>query len=291
MPRRTARCVVLAIACCTLIACSSPKFIYNRLDFLLPWYIDDYTDLDRQQKQFLDTRLSVFLEWHRASELPCYATLLDELDQSLARDLEAADMARLSRDIEQAWYRTQSEVLDWLLPLGEQLSEAQVQVFLGELRERQGELEEELLERSDAAFREDSYDSFVDNASDYLGRLSRAQREQVRAAMQNLVRADALWLNDRKAMIARVETLMARAPGWQARMREMVMTQADNAAPEYQRVLEHNIAVLQALTAEVLNSRTERQDQRLRRRLAKLRDDIHALVAQAQNPSSCEAPV
>ena len=33
---------------CTLLllgACSSTSFVYNRLDFIVPWYADDYVDL------------------------------------------------------------------------------------------------------------------------------------------------------------------------------------------------------------------------------------------------------
>lgn len=290
MLRTAARLLVLILACCTLLACSSPKFIYNRLDFLLPWYIDDYTDLNGEQKRFLDTRLAPFLEWHRASELPCYAGLLDEFELLLARDLTTADFARLSRDVEQAWYRTQSEMLDFLLPLGEKLSETQVQEFLHELRERQEDLEKEMLERSEKEFRDDTYDNFVDTTKDYLGRLHKEQRQQVEEVVQQIIRTDSLWLSDRARVISQIETLMAREPGWQESMREMAMTQADNAEPEYQRALEHNIALFQALAAKLVNSRTQKQDKHLRRRLANLRGDIQALAAQAQTPSSCEAP-
>ncbi|GIR70157.1 MAG: hypothetical protein CM15mP74_14080 [Halieaceae bacterium] len=59
-------------------ACSATQFIYNRVDILVRWYLDDYVSLDRDQRARFDQRLEVFLEWHRSEELPSYVVLLDE---------------------------------------------------------------------------------------------------------------------------------------------------------------------------------------------------------------------
>jgi hypothetical protein len=41
--------------CCAvfLSACSSTTFFYNRLDIILPWYLERYVDLDREQSRSL----------------------------------------------------------------------------------------------------------------------------------------------------------------------------------------------------------------------------------------------
>ena len=41
----------------TLSSCSANHFIYNRVDILLRWYLDDYVSLDRAQQARFDGRL------------------------------------------------------------------------------------------------------------------------------------------------------------------------------------------------------------------------------------------
>lgn len=55
---------------------------------------------------------------------------------------------------------------------------------------------------------------------------------------------------------------------------------AERNSPDYRKAYAHNLAVIQAAMAELLNSRTERQDRHLRRELQKLRGDLHRLAEQ-----------
>ncbi|GAB5452940.1 MAG: hypothetical protein Hals2KO_32680 [Halioglobus sp.] len=270
-----------------LASCSSTSFVYNRLDFLLPWYINGYTDLDRDQEAFLDQRLQPFLDWHRARELPCYVVLLDDMESALQEPVSAADLAGITRNFELAWYRTQDEALEWLFELGAQLTVDQVEEFLAELDEEQEELEEKYLDRSDEEFHEEGYDNLRENVQDYLGRLQKEQRELMRTASEKLQRSDRHWLAERAAFIDELRLEMAREPGWEERVRALIHRQAENPAPEYAQVLEHNITVIQELVAQLLNDRTEKQDAHLRRKLAALRGDLQKLAAQAEEPASC----
>ncbi len=70
------RCAVIAALFLVLTACSGTTLVYNRLDTILPWYVDDYVDLDNPQQQLLDQTLQPFLRWHRQQELPRYVEVL-----------------------------------------------------------------------------------------------------------------------------------------------------------------------------------------------------------------------
>ena len=63
-------------------ACSSTTFFYNRLDFILPWYVQDYVELNGQQEQYLDELLRPFLARHRVEELPTYLEILGQIELS-----------------------------------------------------------------------------------------------------------------------------------------------------------------------------------------------------------------
>lgn len=280
-----ARFLGCGLLCCLLLTagCSSTTFFYNRLDFILPWYIDDYANLNGQQKGHLDELLDPFLQWHRTRELPCYLMMLDQVENSLdGEELTAQDIEALSLEFEKAWQRVEAEALGWAIELGERLSDEQMAEFLAELDERQQELREEYLERDDEDVAEDSYDRMADTAEDYLGRLQPEQREILRTSSEGLRRIDADWLAQRRAFLDRLAVVLEREPGWQRRLRAMVAARDEQFSPGYAAALDHNLALLQETTVKVLNARTERQDRKLRRRLAGLREDVRKLIAQAE---------
>ena len=71
---------ILLFSLVFLVGCSSTTFFYNRLDFLLPWYLESYVDLNQEQRKNLNELLEPFFEWHREEELPKYAEIIGDLE-------------------------------------------------------------------------------------------------------------------------------------------------------------------------------------------------------------------
>jgi len=280
--RRVSHCLALCCLYTVLVACSSTTFVYNRLDFLLPWYIDDYAELDREQEAYLDELLAPFLAWHRAQELPLYVDTLQRIENSLGEETTPEGLSALRSEFERAWYRIEDNALDWLLDLGGRLSDEQMAELIENLWDEQEEFEEKYLERSDEEFYEDTLDNFLENARDYLGRLSKEQRAMLEKANARLLRSDGAWLGDRADWLRQLEVLLQREPGWQLRVREAVEARRGNSPPQYQAVYDHNLAVIQQAVIELLSSRSEKQDRHLRDELADLREDLSKLIAQGR---------
>ena len=264
-----------------LEACSSTTFVYNRLDFILPWYLDDYVDLNRDQKALLDELLKPFLHWHRVEELPQYVEILREIEQGLDRTVTPRMIGQFFSKFEQAWLRLEDEVLDWMFKLGAGLSDQQIEEFLAVLQEQQKEYEEEYLDRSGEEYLEDSYDNFLDSLQDYLGRLDESQRASLWEASSKLQRMDVLWLEERASWLVNMGVLLERAPGWQQKLRDLKAAREDNYSPQYREMYAHNLAVIEGAIATVINSRSEKQDRRLRKKLQNLRQDFETLIAQS----------
>jgi hypothetical protein len=278
----SARKYLLALTLVLLAGCSSTTFIYNRLDFILPWYLDDYVDLNREQDVFLDQQLAPFLAWHRSEELPRYLEIIDAIDAALDGSLTDSDIEAIALEFERAWYRLEGRALDWLLALGAELSDAQVEAFLTELWGKQEKYEKKYLERSDARYREDSYESLLDNLQDYLGRLDRIQKQVLEDASGQLLRSDAIWLRERANWLHQLEVFLQREAGWQERIRAAVANRSETVSEAYIQVYDHNLQVIYAALARVLDSRTEKQDRRLRNRLSDLRKDLETLILQVR---------
>ena len=281
---RSAKAVLVVCLLC-LTACSSTTFVYNRLDIVLPWYLDDYVELDSEQDSQLDALLEPFLAWHRQQELPLYIDLLDQIDSSLDQQLSAADIAAIYDQIQAGWLRLEARSLEWLLELGADLSDRQVASFMDHLREQQRDFEKEYLSRSGRKYREDAYDRLVDSMQDYLGRLDQSQRDRLREAAANLQRADSIWLQERAAWLDNLEQMLQREPGWQQQIRDAVANRDETTSLVYRETFRQNMDVTFSAIADLLNSRSPKQDKRLRNELNDWREDLQTLVSQGVTAS------
>lgn len=268
---------LLFVAVVLLAGCSSTKFAYNRLDFILPWYLGRYVDLDAGQSDWFDTRIEALLARHRAEELPKYVAFLDALNTDLDRPVTLMQVQGYTDTLELAWYRVRDPGLEELLALGERLSHEQIDGFIDELRKRQEKYEKKYLDRSDEEFREDAQGNLRDMLEDYLGRLSDEQDRRVAKTAQALARTDSEWLEERAAWVDEMERLLAREPGWQEAIRRTIRNWESQLDETTLAVYDRNTQLVQELIVDVVNARTERQDRRLRNRIGELRDDFSDL--------------
>ncbi|MEM8547469.1 MAG: DUF6279 family lipoprotein, partial [Pseudomonadota bacterium] len=257
-----------------LVACSGTTFLYNRLGTIIPWYVDRYVDLTRDQKSFLKEELKPFLAWHRQEELPFYLELLQFIEMKVQQPLTQADVREIYDRSSLIFDHLNVESTKWSIALGEKLSDEQIEEFLEKLQEDQAEYEEKYLPRTDEEYREENVEEIVDSFENFLGRLTEEQRVLVAMGAAQLQRWDSLWLSNRQQWLDDLTELLEREPGWQQRAMAMVDRQDENFSEEYNTVYEHNIDVMCGLIAEVNNVRTPKQERKALRKLAGYKEDL-----------------
>lgn len=266
----------------TLVTGCTATFTYNHLDWLIPWYVDGYVDLTRQQRQALQGRLEPLLKWHREEELIRYSELLDRIERELAAPVTAATVQGWVDEVVASLERTEQSMLMLALDFGAGMSDSQVSEFTASLWERQREFEEELLGRDDVRYRQDSYDSLVDFLQPLLGRLSTAQQARLRAAAGELLRFDSAWLEERALWLGTLEPLLQREPGWQQAVEAAYAARKRQRTPRYTEYLAHNLAVITSALADVLNQMSGGQRQHLAREFDDMRNRLRKLAETPQ---------
>jgi len=281
MPGRRFAWVRLALLCGLLFlaGCSSNTFVYNRLDFLLPWYLDDYVDLNRDQAGYLDELLEPFLAWHRRQEMPRYAALIEELRVSLEEPITVEDLEAVAEGARAAWLRTEAAGLEWMLELGTALSDEQIDELMQSLWKQHEEYKKKYLKRDDPQYFEDSYESLRDNVTDYVGRISKQQRRALEVASERMRRSDGAWLEEQAQWLSQLDVLLQRQEGWQLRVREAVKARPQQVPEQYKALLEHNTRVIQEALVQLHASLTAKQQEHLSQKLGELRDELEALGA------------
>ena len=270
-------CLLVAV----LSACSN-TFIYNQLDWLIPWYVDDYVDLTRGQRQSLKARVGTLLDWHRNEELSSYLDILDTVEADLSQPVTGAQVEQWANLMLAAYERIEAKMLPVAFELGADLSHAQMAEFIDSLQEGQEELEEEYLERSDEEYVEEVREYFTENLGDFLGRLTREQLDVIEVAAVSLQRFDAAWLEERARWIARLSGLLQREPGWEEAVREALRERESNRTEAYRSAYAHNAVIINGTIADVLNLRSEKQNRRLQSEIDSLRRDLHHLIEQSR---------
>jgi hypothetical protein len=275
------RHIILLLSLALLSACSN-TFVYNQLDWLIPWYLDDYVDLTREQRRDLKVEIREVLRWHRSEELAGYMVILDGIEADLQQPVTAATVENWANQAVAAYERLEERTLPMLFDLGRDLSDEQMAGFIANLERAQHELEEEYLERSDEEYITDAREGLDDNLRDFMGRLTPEQREIIANAAASLQRFDFAWLEERRQWLATLSELLQREPGWEDAILEALRTRDQNRTEAYISIYNHNGRIINQTIAEVLNLRTEKQDARLLREIEDFRRDLRKLIAQAE---------
>lgn len=275
------RLLVLSLLCTLVLAgCSANRLLYNRADTFIRWAADDYVVLTRDQQAAFDSRLDGFLSWHRSEELPHYRDFIVNALATLEEGVTLEEAVVISEEIDLAADRFQARFIELLLATGEDLSDEQIQAFLGALDENQAEYAKERLVRDEETYYADSAKTMTDLVKRLMGRLNAEQKDEIQARSKQLMRLDRLWHDDRARWGSELRRLLeTKSPGWQDEVRKLGETRSEVRIPDYVAGIEHNGEVILSLLVDVINSRTDRQDRRMRRFLKGLIDDIDALTS------------
>ncbi|MGB0222431.1 MAG: DUF6279 family lipoprotein [Luminiphilus sp.] len=247
------------------------------------WWIDDYVALSVEQQEAFDAGLFSVLQWHRYDELPRYKTIIEESLIALEGGVTLADAELIADDIDQAVVRLQEQMLELLLDVGDSLSDQQITEFLSTIDEDQTTYREKRLSRSDDEYFEDSADSLEDLAKRLLGRLTRDQKQLIASTSRELTRLDGLWHADREKWGASLRAILEQRSGdWRGAIVALVEDREAERIPDYVAAIDRNGEIILALLVDVINSRSERQDRRLRGFLTDLAEDIDALSARIE---------
>lgn len=123
--------------------CSTVKLAYNHADRIVAWMADDYLDLNREQEEGARVLIERFHAWHRRTQLPDYARLLETADRRLAQGLSAADVEWARAAVRSRYQTMASRAHPDIVRLLATLSDAQVAALERKLEEGNREWMEE----------------------------------------------------------------------------------------------------------------------------------------------------
>ncbi|MFT5452854.1 MAG: hypothetical protein ACI9N9_002352 [Enterobacterales bacterium] len=162
----------------SLTACMGVKFSYNNLDWFVPWFLDDYLELNVDQENAFDQHLEVIWNWHRLNELPQYSKLLNDIVNDL--DKEQVTLEKIHYYSEQTrtfYYNIVKKALDEGKPLIKGLDKEQLNELYENIAESDEEYKEYIADNDLAKREEKQLKSIKKTFKKYIGKLSKKQNQ------------------------------------------------------------------------------------------------------------------
>lgn len=175
---------MLALAC-LLAGCSSVRLAYNNVPTFGTWWLDRYLDFDDAQSAQLREELAGLQQWHRSTQLPELAGLLQRAQVLAAQQhIEPAQACVLVDEVQQQLEALGTHSEPRAAQLARSLSPAQLQHLEARYVRTNADFREEWLDIDPAQMRAKRYDKMLERAEHFYGRLDPDQRDLLRREVQ-----------------------------------------------------------------------------------------------------------
>lgn len=258
-------------------ACSRAGLAYRNLDWLVPWRLNDYLNLDSQQQAWLKPRLQTHLQWHCSAELPRYIDWLQTTKSILAQPQpDSAQLLEQLAQFDAALKRIGAEITPTAIELLQGLSEQQVSELYAAIDEDNLEDRQDFLGPPLATQISERQTRMQERLRPWLGRLNNAQIEHIAAWANSLGEQNRLWLENRQLWQAELHKVVAErnSADFAERLTRLLQQRESFYSDEYRASYGRSRQALATLFSQLLSSSDEAQRERLSHRLRDLRRDL-----------------
>lgn len=176
------RIIVFLVAGLLTGASCSLKTVYSNLDYLIPAYIDNLVELDELEER-VDRETILLLIWHQNNQLPKYRQFLSDIKHFIsAKHNEKNQPEKILSFIQKSsslWHEMREQLsvnLAKLLPL---LNPEQIEELFANLEDNNRKFIETNIGLNTTEQVEVYYERLINNFDEWLGYLTKAQKEQL----------------------------------------------------------------------------------------------------------------
>lgn len=273
-------CVLLSTGGCAV------QWVYNQLDWLIPWYVRDYLDLNSDQKAWLKTRVGAHLDWHRRTQLPQYAALLKDLVRQLENNsLTEAEIGRITEQINGLGQQIVVAAAPDVLQLFKGADDKQLAKLYQKIEHDNKEFKETYVDVDSTAQNELELKQMSSFLKKWLGGLSSEQKDLLAKWAQKWQPLNALlykeqlrWQADFRACL----TLRA-SNQFDGCMNKLILGGQDFYSDDYKQKYQYNMQLTNLLLLDMSKSLNKKQRKHAIQQLQDLADECLELSSRNQS--------
>lgn len=273
----------LAVFCGLILLVSGcgVKFWYNQLDWLVPWYLDDYIELNDKQQQQLQQLLNTKVKWHRGKQLPLYVTWLEQLRSDLKSGAIQQTYDAHSQQLTEFYQALLEELAGDVAEIMIELDPNQVQELLANLQRNDREWAQRNDERNNDQRIEYRQQRIEDNLSDWIGKLSKSQKRLIAewASQHKPTSVERLAYRKRWREALEAQLSQQYSPQKLADLEQVFINYRSYQGAPLVQLTEHNKQLTKRYLLTIYASLSERQQKRLLNKIADYHEDFSDLAS------------
>lgn len=280
----------LVLALSTLGGCSALRIGYGTAPDLVYWWLDGYVDFDSNQTERVRAAIDEAFAWHRSTQLPEYAELLDRAAREVMADTTAARTCEWQRDLIVRAHTIYDHVEPAASAILLTITTTQIAYLEKRYAKNNKEFREEFLQRDPRERAKANLKRTLERAEMLYGRLDDTQRARIAEQLARSPFDAEVWLAERqqrqqdalrllRGLVAAGTPTREQAA---AALRGYIERLERSPRESYRRYSERLMEFNCAFAASVHNTTTPAQRKEAASRLEGWESDLRAIVAQAE---------
>ena len=265
------------------LAGCSVQIAYNNLDRLARWSVSDYVDMSDAQRAYFDARFGELWAWHRRDHLPQYADFLDDFSARLGDPTSEAEMQALVDRVIGWADEIEARSMPMAAELLASLNDDQVARLAAGLEQSNRELAEPELGAPPDQVKKQWREEFAERFTRFSGRLTAVQKAYLARRSADYRPELVLWADYRRRWQRDFLALLDHrhdVERLERGLRRLTARRERHYGSELAEVYDHNVRLTREASVWLMNSLTDRQQQRFADRLDELAEDFRELAAQ-----------
>lgn len=271
------------LVCALVLSGCAVRFVYNQLDWLVPWYLNDYMELDGPQKELFKQRLDAYLTWHRREQLPQYADFLEQVAQRAEKGMSHDDIALIQARTEQLAQAMIDRLKPDMMELFAMANDEQVASLFRKFEEDNAKYLKENVQASASKQRRQRQREVINYAERWTGALDEPQRKliaewsvQFELMHKEFYDTQLLWQQE----FRRILQLRGDRAAYEQAFTQLLDTPEFGRSEELQRKLAKNQALLIDLYLALEKSLSTNQRKHMVKKLRDYAADFRELSKQ-----------
>ena len=255
------------------------RYIYNSADTFIIRKVDEFFNINDNQKAFLKKRLKPILAWHKETELQNYIQFLENTSSDLRDGISSAEFDQIVREVFRFRDNIYMKTIDDSATFLSTLSNAQIKFFEKALRKNLKPLEKKIaMPRQERL--EERAEKTIEQVNKWYGSLSDEQEKKIKSISKSSPEWTKNWITFRKKRQAELLEVLRSHPGQKAirsELNEMMLNSQSRATTMKNPRTRKFIADSKKQTLEIDALMTQKQRDHLAQKLSGLAADLRYL--------------
>ncbi|MER0043323.1 DUF6279 family lipoprotein [Pseudomonas sp. MGal98] len=269
-------CLLLSLGL-LVSACSKAGLAYRNLDWVISWRVNQYLDLDSQQKTWFKPKLQEHLTWHCSTELPRYVDWLQRTEQLVqAPEPDARQMEAQMIEAEQAFNAIVQQTNPTTVALLADLRPEQVERLYARMEKDNREDRQKFLEPPLETQISERAERLEKRLKPWFGNLNETQKARIAQWASERRDQNRLWLENRARWQGEFRRVLddRDAEDFAQRMNHVLENRRGGHDQQTTQAYEQSRQAIAALLSDLLAAADHRQRDQVNQRLTSIRADL-----------------